>query len=210
MKNLNNIWVVISIFSGFLLTGCATNLTPMEVSEQFWTAVKNSDDQSVKKYILTGSMNDTDLSGNILHINSYSLGRTVIDQNQAWVDTTVEIAAADPFKVPVKTVLLKENNQWKVDYAATTAPLSGSSDIARLLGSLNDLGIQFSDKLNQSLEELQNNLPDIRQQLEKIEKNMKQKLPELQQRMDELMRQLDEALGNKKQRQTPPQGTKEI
>lgn len=210
MKHRNSYWVVLSVFTGFLLTGCATNLTPMEVSDQFWTAVKNGDDQSIKKYILKRPGNNAELSDDILPINNYSLGRTVIDKEQAWIDTTVEIAADDPVSIPIKTVLQKQENQWKVDYAATIAPLSNSSDIARLLGNLNDLGMQFTDKLNQSLGELQRNLPDIQKQLEKIEENMKQKLPELQQRMDELMRQLEEALGNKKQRQAPPSGTREI
>lgn len=210
MKHRNNNLMAVTLITGLMLTGCATSLTPMEVSERFWTAVKNGDNQAIKRHIIPGSEKDSDLTGGLLKINRYSLGRTVIDKDEAWIDTTVEVAANKPFTVPVKTVLEKQDNQWKVDFRTTIAPLENNSDIARLLGNLNDLGMQFSDRLNRSLEELQKNLPDIQKQLEKIEKNMKQKLPELQQRMDELMRQLDEELGRKKQGQTPYPGTKEI
>jgi hypothetical protein len=192
-----------------LLTGCVSNLTPIEVSDGFWSAVKSRDNQSIRKYVASDSLQGDDLAGKPLQINSYTLGRTVIDQGHAWVDTTVEISGTDPFKVPIKTVLLQENNQWKVDYTATIAPISSSSDVARFLGDLNELGIQFADKLNQSLGEMQKQLPEVQRELGKIEESLKQKLPELQQRMEEFMRQLEEALGNKSSTQPPPR-TKEI
>ena len=204
-KQLNAWLILITV----VISGCATNLTPMEVSDKFWLAEKNRDNQSIKKYILAGSVNKDNPTENLLMINNYSLGRTVIDKDQAWVDTTVEIGDSKPFSVPIKTVLLKENNQWKVDYEATVSPISSSSDIARFLGSLNELGIEFADKLNRSLGQLQNELPEIQKQLENIEENMKQKLPELQERMEEFLRQLEEALGGKPANKGP-QGTTEI
>ena len=209
MNHLFRIWIIISASTVILFTGCAANLTPLEVSDGFWTAVKSRDNQSIRKYVVSDSLNEDNLAGKLLQINSYTLGRTVIDQGQAWVDTTVEIAGSDPFKVPIKTVLLQENNQWKVDYTATIAPISSSSDVARFLGDLNELGIQFADKLNQSLGEMQKQLPEVQRELGKIEESLKQKLPELQQRMEEFMRQLEEALGKKSGNQPPPR-TKEI
>lgn len=209
MVQNSKLYVLMFISSLAILAGCATNLTPMEVSDKFWMAVKNRDNQSIKKYVLAEPGNHNNLAENLLNINNYSLGRTVIDQDQAWVDTTVEIGDSKPFSVPIKTVLLKENNQWKVDYAATVSPISSSSDVARLLGSLNELGAEFADKLNRSLGQLQNDLPEIQRQLEKIEENMKQKLPELQERMEEFLRQLEEALRGKPA-EKGPQGTTEI
>ncbi len=205
-----NIKRIISIFViSVMVSGCATNLSPIEVSQNFWTAVQNKDSQTIRKYITSASPRENDLTANILPVSNFTLGRTVIDKNQAWVDTTVEIAADDPFSLPIKTVLLQENEQWKVDYTATVASISSSSDVARILGNLNDLGIQFADKLNQSLGEIQKTLPEVQRELEKIEESMKQKLPELQQRMEEFMRQLEEALGNKPGSQPPPR-TEEI
>src|SRR5690606_26692720 len=123
-------------------------LTPIEVSQEFWTAIQNRDSQTVRKYITSNSAKGNDLTANILPVSSFTLGRTIIDKDHAWVDTTVEIASDKPFSLPIKTVLLQENEQWKVDYTATVASISSSSDVARILGNLNDLGIQFADKLN--------------------------------------------------------------
>jgi hypothetical protein len=206
-QNLKRIIAVLVI--SLAMPGCAANLTPIEVSQYFWTAVQNRDNQAIRKYISSASPKDNDLTAYILPVSSFALGRTVIDKEQAWVDTTVEIAGEEPFSLPIKTVLLQENRQWKVDYTATVASISSSSNVARILGSLNDLGIQFADKLNRSLGEIQKTLPEVQKELEKIEESMKQKLPELQQRMEEFMRQLEEALGNKPGSQPPPR-TREI
>jgi septal ring factor EnvC (AmiA/AmiB activator) len=133
----------------------------------------------------------------------------VIDGEQAWVDTSVLVGGRDPFRMAIKTVLLQENKHWKVDYRATVASISSNSDVARLLGSLNDLGMQFADKLEQSISEMQRALPEAQKEIEKIEENMNQKLPELRRRMEELMQQLEEILRDRKQPQTA-QGTKQI
>lgn len=200
-QNLKRI-IVILVLSA-MISGCAANLSPIEVSEHFWTAVQNRDNQAIRKYISSNTPKETDLITGTLPISSFTLGRTVIDKNKAWVDTTVELTGDDPFSLPIKTVLLQENKQWKVDYSTTVASISSSSDVARILGSLNDLGIQFSDKLNQSLGEIQKSLPEVQRELEKIEESMQQKLPELQQRMEEFMRQLEEALKGKKPQPAP-------
>lgn len=193
----------------FILNGCMENLPPVEVSERFWTAVQNKDAGTVHKYISSEAHAQNDLTANLLPIDRFTLGKTIIDGEMAWVDTTVVISGDQPFTVPLKTVLLQENKQWKVDYDATVSSISGGNDLARLLGHLNDLGIQFSDQLNRSLVEMQKALPEVQKELEKLEENMKQKLPELQQQLEEFVRQLEEALGGKSDKHPPP-GTKEI
>jgi len=204
IKHISTIFIM-----SVVVSGCATSLSPIEVSQHFWTGVQNRDSQTIRKYITSDTPRDGDLTTNILPVSNFTLGRTIIDKDQAWVDTTVDIAGEEPFSLSIKTVLLQENQQWKVDYTATVASISSSSDVARILGNLNDLGIQFTDKLNQSLGEIQKTLPEVQRELEKIEESMKQKLPELQQRMEEFMRQLEEALGNKPGSQPPPR-TEEI
>ena len=198
--------------STLFIPGCAANLSPIEVSDKFWTAVKNGDGQMASGYVTSGSLESLKkqhLDQDILPINNVSFGKTVIDGEQAWVDTDVEIAGHDPFPLPLKTVLLMENKQWKVDYGKTVAAVSKTNSVARVLGELNNLGEQFNDKLNQSLDEIERTLPQVQKEIEKIEDNMRQKLPELQQRLEEFMRQLEEALGNKKEAQPPPRA-KEI
>ncbi|MBI4006432.1 MAG: hypothetical protein HY356_07150 [Gammaproteobacteria bacterium] len=192
-----------------VLYGCAANLTPIEVSERFWTAVQNKDVRAVRNYVSSASLDKKDLTENILPIGEVSLGRTVIDGEQAWVDTTVAISGDDPFKLPLKTVLLQENKQWKVDYDATVASVSSSGAVARVMGNLTDLSRQFADGLDRSLTEIQKTLPQVQKEIGKIEENLRERIPELRQRMEEIMKQLEEALGNIS-RERNSRGTTEI
>ena len=178
------------------LSGCAANLTPMQVSEKFWIAIQNQDSATARKYIAEGTIHTDDVTESILPVNNVALGRTVIEENNAWIDTSVEIAGDRPFSMSLETVLLKNNNSWLVDYDATVASISRGSGVARVIGSLSELGDEFYDKLDRSLDEIERSLPEIQKEIETIEENIKQKLPELQRRLDEFMRQLEEALGN--------------
>jgi len=191
------------------LYGCAANLSPIEVSGHFWTAVQNKDAGAARDYVSSGSLDRKDLTENILPFDKVTLGRTVIDGEQAWVDTTVVISGDNPFTLPLKTVLLQENRQWKVDYDATVASVSSTSSVARVMGNLTDLSKQFADGLDRSLAEIQKTIPEIQKEIESIEEDLREKLPELRQRMEEFMKQLEEALKDlNKERKS--QGTTEI
>jgi chromosome segregation ATPase len=131
-----------------------------------------------------------------LPLDEISLGKTIIDGEQAWVDTEVVIAGDDSFRLPLKTVLLKENKQWKVDYNATMHSISRGSSVARVLGSIANLSEKFSNELNRSLDEIQKIIPEVEEEIGKIEENISKKLPELRKRIEEILQQLEEALGN--------------
>jgi len=196
------------------ISGCAASLSPMEVSEGFWKGIKEKDNAAVSRYVTAASqvaLKQQDPARNILPIKQFTLGRTVIEGDHAWIDTTVEVADDRPFHMSVQTVLQQENRQWKVDYNATVASITRNSDLGRVLGDIGKLSKQFTDQLNQSLDQAQKALPEIEREIGKIEGDLKQKLPELRQRMEELMRQLEESLGNKNRQETaPPPRTREI
>ena len=198
-------WIV-----GFQLTGCEPNLTPMEVSERFWNSVKNKNTQEIKKYIADGTLTDG-TSDNLLPVDDVTLGRTVIDGDRAWIDTTVMIAGKESFELPVETKLLKQQDKWKVDYDATVESLSNDNAIARAISGLADMGEQLADNLDKSLEEMQKAIPEVKKEIERIEGSVKERLPELQQKMDEFIRQLEEALEDLNEKSPePPPTTREI
>ena len=209
MKLKFSLAITVCIFFTLLFSGCMADLTPIEVSERFWTAVQNKDAGEIKKYISTKTIDKNDLTDNILPLEEISLGRTVIDADQAWVDTTVIIAGDDPFTLPFKTVLLKDKNQWKVDYDATVISISEDSAVARVMGSIADISGQFAKDLDRSLEEIQKAIPEVQKEIEIIEENVRHHLPELKQKVEEFMRQLEEALEGFNKRSESP-GTTEI
>jgi len=206
---MRNIYIGITCMVFLLVTGpgCAANLSPMEVSDGFWKGVKEKDTATVSRYVTSESLESLkqqDPAKNILPIKQVTLGRTVIEGERAWIDTTVEVAGEEPLHMSVRTVLQQEDQQWKVDYNATVASISNDSDLGRALDDISKLSKQFTDKLNQSLDQAQKALPEIEREIGKIESELRQKLPELRQHMEELMRQLEEALGNKRRPESPP------
>ena len=192
------------------LTGCAASLTPMQVSEKFWTAIQNQDAVTARKYIAEETIGTEDITGNILPVSGVSLGRTVIEGKNAWIDTSVDIAGDRPFSMSLETVLLQNDSGWLVDYDATVESISRGSGVARVISSLSDLSDEFYNKLDRSLDEIERSLPEIQREIETIEENIRQKLPELQRRLDDFMRQLEEALGSRKEDREQQQDPREI
>ena len=202
-KNIVTCIIVLLVYG----SGCAASPSPMEVSDGFWQGIKEKDAAIVSRYVTAESQESLkrqDPARNILPIKQVALGRTVIDGERAWIDTTVEIADERPFHLSVQTVLQQEDRQWKVDYNATVAFITNDGDVGRALGNISKLSKQFTDKLNRSLDQAQKALPEIEKEIGKIESDLRQKLPELRQRMDELMRRLEEDLGDKTRPATPP------
>lgn len=193
-----------------LSSGCVARLTPIQVSEKFWTAIQNNDAGAARLFIAEGTAKTDDITGNVLPVNGFSLGRTVIDGDNAWVDTDVEIAADEPFKLSLKTVLLRRDDRWKVDYDSTVASISSDSSVARVIGKLSEFSGEFSRELDRSLDEMQRALPQIKKEIESIEENMKESLPELERRLEEFIRKLEEALGKDKEDSNQQPGTREI
>lgn len=210
--------MAVVIFSLVLSAGCAASLSPMEVSEGFWKGIRENDVTAVSSYVTTDSrefLEKQDLASAILPVREFNLGRTTIEGERAWIDTTVEIAGDRPFHMSLQTVLQQENRKWKVDYNATVATIRHDSDMGRTLSDISALSRQFADKLNQSLDQVQKALPQIEKEIGRLESDLKQRLPELRQHMEELAKQLEQALGNKGQQPPdmpppPPPHTREI
>jgi hypothetical protein len=102
------------IFLSFIclfIPGCDEVLYPIDVSEGFWRAVKDKDINAIEKYSTKDSLTGEELNENILPLDEIILGKTVIDGDSAWVDTTVTISADKPYTLPIKTVLIRKNKQ---------------------------------------------------------------------------------------------------
>ncbi len=181
----------------FLGTGCAATLTPLEVSDRFWSAVQRNDYNSASNYVTPESRENyknSDINQEHPDIKNVSFGKILIDKDQAWVDTTLEIDAQQPYQLPIKTKLLQVDNQWKVDLDTTMAAFSQKNSITNIMESLAEFSQIINQKMEQSIEDLQRSLPGIQEQIDEIEENLDSKIPELRLRIDEIMRQLDELM----------------
>ena len=118
------------IFLSFIClfnTACDESLYPIDVAEKFWRAIKDKDVNVIQKYSTEDSLTGEKLSENILPLDEIVLGKTVIDGDSSWVDTTVTISGDRHFTLPLRTVLIRENKQWRVDYDETVKLVSKGS-----------------------------------------------------------------------------------
>ncbi|ABA58595.1 hypothetical protein Noc_2135 [Nitrosococcus oceani ATCC 19707] len=184
------------------LGACAEKLSSYEVAEKFWTAVKENDVETMRKYVLTESLNKEDLISSLLPITNFKLGKIVIDGEKSWVETTVTVSNERPVTVPLDTVLAKENGRWKVRYDETVKMLSEASELAQALENFGAMTEQFSNKIGQSLDELQRSLPKVQRELKSIEEKLKAELPEIQKQLEGFAKELQDLFRSLEQ--TPP------
>lgn len=204
---------VFTLSIALMASGCAATLTPAEVSDRFWTAVQQKDYNTAGRYVTAESRDmakNTDDYRRDLDIKNVSFGKILIDHDKAWVDTVINIQAPTPYQVPLKTRLIQEDKQWKVDLASTMSGLSRDDSIAGVLDSLDEFSKMMNEKIEGSLDQIQKSLPQIQERIGTIEKKLNQKLPELRQRMDDIMQQLDGIINTPKNDPGSSSGKKEI
>jgi len=176
------------------ITGCDEVLYPIDVSEGFWRAVKNKDVNAIVKYSTKDSLTGEELGENILPLDEIILGKTVIDGDGAWVDTTVTISGDKPYTLPIKTVLIRENKQWKVDYQATMKWVSKGSSVYSVISGIKNMTEELAEELNQSMEDIQKAIPEIKEEVERIEESLMEHVPELKKQVEEFVEDLEEAI----------------
>jgi hypothetical protein len=181
-------------FICLLNTACEESLYPIDVSEKFWRAVKDKDVKTIQKYSTGDSLTKEDLDENILPLDEIILGRTVIDGDNSWVDTTVTISGDKPLTLPLRTVLIRENKQWKVDYDETIKLVSKGSSVSRIISSIRNMREDLTKELNQSMENIQNAIPEVKEEIEKIEESLLEHVPELKKQIEDFVKDLKEAI----------------
>jgi len=181
-------------FICLLYTACEESLYPIDVSEKFWRAVKDKDVKTIQKYSTGDSVTKEDLDENILPLDEIILGRTVIDGDNSWVDTTVTISVDKPLTLPLRTVLIRENKQWKVDYDETIKLVSKGSSVSRIISSIRNMREDLTKELNQSMENIQKAIPEVKEEIEKIEESLLEHVPELKKQIEDFVKDLKEAI----------------
>ena len=181
-----------------LLTACTPPLTPTQVSDRFWRAVVSEHPAKLERYVLARDRTLLNEDTTLLPVASYTLGRVLIDGEQASVATTITLAGDTPVTLELDTALAREQEAWRVDYRRTADALSAQSDLARVIGQIGALGDTLRQGVEQSVEDMRKALPVIERELSRIEDKLRQQVPALRERFDRFARELEEAL------QAPP------
>lgn len=175
-------------------TGCSEVNSPLEVSEIFWDAVERGDVNTIRKVTLPESLPESEITENILPISDVEFGRIIIDGDQATVETRLTVQSDRPLQLPIETLLLREDGEWRVDYKSTVASVQRDSPVAAMLQGLQEFNERITRAMDESVNELERSLPELERQLRSLEREMQRQLPEWQQRLEEFANRMEEAL----------------
>ena len=169
----------------FMLSGCQAVSTPEQVTLAFWEAMAQGNLESARKHATPETQQLVTKQQN-LEGASVKTGAVVIDGPKATVSTIMTLKNLESNKpISFNTVLLKENDLWKVDYQQTLNNLS-ILPFGELFNSLRAIGDAFNKELEQ--------------QIPLFEKQIKSFSEELIRQLDEFRRNLEKSIPPEKQK----------
>jgi hypothetical protein len=157
--------VVIGLFCSLLLYGCQAT-TPEEVTTKFWQALAQgqiavAQQQATHDTQHLVKLNDVDQRSTI------TTGQVAVNDQNAMVETTI---SRNNKPVTFNTVLLKEQDSWKVDFQQTHTNIA-MLPFDGLVKGLQDIGDTFAKELEQAV-------PLIEKEMESFGNELKKQLDE--------------------------------
>ncbi len=147
-----------------ILSGCQTILTPEQATTTFWKAMANGDLASAKKYTTLETQYLVTKQENIMGA-SLETGVIVIDGLTAKVATVITLKNPESNKLlSFDTVLLKENDAWKIDYRQTLSNLS-ILPFGEVINSLRAIGDVINKKMEEQIPFFENQIRSFSDQL---------------------------------------------
>lgn len=178
-----------------LLSGCSSQpATPLSVSEAFWQAVQKKDLNAIEALSLPNSLPEKLEESNVVSISGASFGKIIIDGAQAEVETRITIESDEPLALPIRTLLVQEEDGWKVDYRATVSAVSMQNPLNDLLRELKVFGEEFGRQFDQSMDQLDEAMPEIQREIGRMGETFKERVPELKQQFEGLAEELQKAI----------------
>lgn len=115
----------------FVAVGCggAGGNEAANVARGFWDALEAGDIETAKTFATTSSASSLQMTENMQDKDiSVTLGEIVDEEGTTFVETTVATRNEETeMDIPMKTVLVQENDEWKVDVDQTMMSLFGGA-----------------------------------------------------------------------------------
>lgn len=138
------------LLSLLLLSGCQAALSPEQVTTEFWQEMANGNLDSAREYA-TQDTQQLVVKQQNLEDATVKTGAILIDGSNATVATVMTLKNPETTKdLSFDTVLLKENDFWKVDYRRTLNNLS-NLPFGDIFKSLRALGETINKELEQQV-----------------------------------------------------------
>lgn len=194
------------ICSALLLSACVQDKTPQEVTQAFWDAVVVNDAKGAARHSTLADAAEYDAFGRDWQGLSPSLGKIVIDGDQASV-VTILAGADGSSRSQVDTYLVRAGGEWKVDYARTGTQLDGGP-LGALFGHLEKLGSSITQQLKAASDDFAVSMERMGEELEAAAGEIGEQASadiakygeDLRKSIDELARSIEQVLKEEERR----------
>jgi hypothetical protein len=170
----------------FILSGCQSGPPPEKVTQAFWEAMAQGDPEIARTYTTQVSQYLVTKQPE-LEQASPRTGSAKVDGDSAKVATVLTLKKPDNRKVVFDTVLVEEDDQWKVDYLQTMNNYL-HLPFGQIFRSLQGIGEAINKNLQQQLPELEKQLEGfsdgLLQQLEEFRRRLEKSVPPEPSRQD--------------------------
>jgi len=190
------------------LTACLHQANdPHEVAEQYWRAMKNGDTEIARTLVSQTSQQDYDNYIALPADERITIGKVNLGTEQTTIATTLYPDSTVPEDyITFDTVLVLENDKWKIDASKTAMPRPVPSD-----RELNELADELSESMQGNIESMEEAMNEGLQMLDKALREGSRDLGEsMLKGMEEMNRALRESIEDmqkrREQQQSDPEG----
>lgn len=186
------------------LTACGGPKTPQEVTEAFWTAVRDNDADDIVEYSTLRDINGYDrFSRDDWAEAKLSWSKVVIDGSDAEIGTEVlHPGESEEAKLTFTTYLVRQGEQWMVDYDRTSDGLRAGTMLHDIVQQVDAIGREISNRFDEASRGLDENLKDMAEEFRELSQSIQKSTSEsverygnkLREHMDELADSIDRAL----------------
>lgn len=145
-----------------IIAGCSRPETPLETATAFWTAMVANDAGEVADLSTLSGASGYDGYARTWTDTLPTFGRVVIDKDRATVVTELPAGAeANDKPMTITTYLVRQNDNWLVDYRRTGEAVMHPSPLSGLIGQLSDLGDRITASFNRSSNDLSREMDEF-------------------------------------------------
>jgi hypothetical protein len=163
----------------FLLSGCQSGPPPEKVTQAFWEAMTQGDPEIARTYTTQVSQYLVTKQPE-LEQATVRTGAVKDDGDNAKVATVLTLKRPDNKKIAFDTVLVEEDDQWKVEYLQTMNNFL-HLPFGQIFKSLQGIGEAINKNLQQQLPELEKQLEGFSEgllrQLEEFRRQLEKSIP---------------------------------
>jgi hypothetical protein len=178
-----------------ILSACNKPETPQEVSLAFWQSVINNDVAGVVKYSTLGSEQGYDAFAREWKGMIPSWGKVIIEEREARVHTHISTPdAARSEMLYFVTYLVKQGNEWKVDYNQTENVVGTSSAVTDFVNRITTIGDEISHQFEEAGKTVSSELEALNIQLIELTDSLGNQASLVVEEYSEIMRRHLDAL----------------